>query len=344
MELLSLPPELIHGILLFIDWDDILSFISTTKYITDHILSKSDISRLRRNCCDRLLFWETERRIERGWPPEPNVKRGAWFEHAQLYGQRMYLWHVSQDERLAEIPCYKCLRFRNLEMFTSSMRCGGQMVGQTLATRRVCIPCGVKIGFYYGGLRLRIMSPWNGARNDPDTLEELSGTLPAQYDASADDDYGRQPRISLDEYWWWTYSHMCALCAAEAGYTMEQVLDSEPRKDTFRAKMKERNRRSMLASLEERQDRGRKIRASLGIPEPCNLLDIESMKLEDDPFPNFQPVPIFQYMGSEPDEESKAEILNHMNGETSAAEIQEDIDKRRKTTHPSLFKGMSMNN
>ncbi|KAJ4346475.1 uncharacterized protein N0V89_010404 [Didymosphaeria variabile] len=277
MELLSLPPELIHNILHFVDWDDILSFISTTKYVTDSILSKSDISRLRRNCRDRLLFWETERRIERGWSVEPNVKRGAWSQHAQRYGQR-------------------------------------------------------------------IMSPWYGARNDPDTLEEIPDTLPAQYDVSAHDKYGRQPRIEGDEYWWWTYSHICALCAAEAGYTMEQVLNSEPRKDTLRAKMKQRNRRSMLASLERRQDRGRKMRASLGIQEPCGLLDIERMKLEDDPFPKFQPAPVLLYRGQALDEEWKAQILNHMNGKTSAAQIQADIDKRRNTMHPSVYRRMDINN
>ena len=82
---------------------------------------------------------------------------------------------------------------------------------------------------------------------------------------------------------------MCGICVAEVGYTMEQVLTGASKRDILVPRIKQHYRMSMLASLEKRQQRGRKVRAALGIEEPEDLVDIEALKLKDDPFPNFKP-------------------------------------------------------
>ncbi|KAF9737270.1 hypothetical protein PMIN07_000880 [Paraphaeosphaeria minitans] len=228
----------------------------------------------------------------------------------------------------------------HVEHALSSMRCGAQMIGQMSASRRTCIPCGVKTGFYYGGQKLRasfsvcekcnaIKSPHSGMRHDPDTLEMLPKSLPRRYNVSADDDYGRSPKIGLEDYWWWTYSHMCAICVGEAGYTMEQVLNAEPRKDALQTRMKERYRLSMLASLAKQRERGRQIRASMGEPEHWSAQSIESMKLDNNPFPNFQPRPFIPNFEAQDYEAGwNQAILDHISGETSRVQIEARKNRR----------------
>lgn len=324
MPLLSLPSELAYLILTFLDWDDILSFISTTSYINIYILAKSDIARLRRNCAARLLSWETAQREQRNWALEPNPIKGAWYQHVQHYRGRNYRGHnyhmdlfcALPDGSLSSIPCYTCLRFKKLSTFSSSMRCGALMVGQKGASRRICIPCGVRTGFYYAGEKFgarysicvqcgHLMSPWNGARNNPESLEEVEGSVPERMNVftrptSEPDANSVMLTITdrFDNFWWWRYSHMCAICTDEKGYSVKKFLDAEPKKDVMEARMKEKYKKSMIASLERRREKGRKSRAELGIPESEHRkkdLDIEALKLKDDPFVNFRPVPLHNF-------------------------------------------------
>lgn len=305
MPLLSLPPELIFHILTFSPWPTILSFISTTKLVTAHKLSPSDLRLLRRNCAATLLAWETAAREERNWPLYADPVKGPWTTMASTYGESMYVFWAGEGDAFNYIPCYGCLRFREWSYFGSTMRSGGQMIGQVRAERRRCIPCGVRTGLYLPGAKVGrraicvqckgVMAPWNGHRfSDDNMLFTVPGRLPEGWEfengvrgVDAEGNVTFSHAEFFEDYWWWTYSHMCAPCTVEAGYTRKELLHGKPIADRLVRRMKARHAEKKIASLE----RGREIRARRGMPEPERAVDIEALKGMDDPFPNFQPVP-----------------------------------------------------
>lgn len=306
MSLLSLPPELIYHILTFTPWLSILSFLSTTSYLTTNVLSPSDLRLLRRRFVNDLLAWERDRRVERGWPLHPDPPNGPWYMNYEYEDHECMVLMGFREDGFGSLPCYTCMRIRDWRHFSTPNRMGGRMVGQKDGAKRVCVQCGVKRGVYKPGNRFFmytvcrgcecLMSPWNGAKFDGENVEKVEGSVPEKFDAFIEKRVGEDGEESwfdlhpeVENFWWWDYSQMCGGCTAAAGYTVEEFLDHKPKRDFVVNRMKKKYVAQRIASLE----RARENRAKRGISGPVGGLDIEALKKMEDPFPEFKPPPSF---------------------------------------------------
>ena len=117
----------------------VLSFILSARYITEHIVNKSDIARLRRTSSQRLLAREHARRERQGWPLYTDP---ASAELSHWTTSCIDVW-----------PCYGCLREKPARWFSYQMRSYRRALDQIDAAKRLCMPCSARSGFYRIGSR-----------------------------------------------------------------------------------------------------------------------------------------------------------------------------------------------
>lgn len=287
MPLLALPPELFHHTLSFLDWDSIISFLCTNRFVTEHIISKSEIALLRRQCRAGLMTWESSEREKRDWPLEPNPRRLVWYDQPE---------HMNGWLRdLETLPCYTCLRQVPLRRFTRGMMAGGHALGQKDAGRRVCIACGVRTNIYTGGCKMacayavcikcgHLMNTRKGWLLHE---EDLRVVKPRETNRRFDREllFGDSAMMASRRFWWWKYSHECFECVLERGWTAQELFSKKIRLQ----EVKDRYAQGMIASMERRLKEGRAIRARLGVGEPQTAVpDTVAMKGKRNPFPKYQ--------------------------------------------------------
>ena len=122
--------------------------LRATNHYFYELHTPTQLSLLRSSYVSVLLNQEHKQRQQLNALLTPSDGPGIKWDHAS---------QSIRQEHFPKIPCYTCLEWQPLHMFTNSMKggiwCREKDVGQARASERICVPCGVRTGFYQAGGR-----------------------------------------------------------------------------------------------------------------------------------------------------------------------------------------------